>query len=63
MDSNTLWLALALVLVIEGLFPFASPSGWRRMFAQLMQMTDSQIRLFALASILCGLVLIWGLAP
>lgn len=26
MDSHTLWTALALVLIIEGLFPFASSS-------------------------------------
>ena len=58
-----MWLALALVLVIEGLFPFVSPSGWRKMFAQLLQMTDGQIRFFAMFSILIGLLLIWLLAP
>ena len=58
-----MWLALALVLVIEGLFPFVSPSGWRRMFAQLLQLTDGQIRFFAMFSILIGLLLIWLLAP
>ena len=63
MDSDTLWLALALVLVIEGLFPFVSPDGWRRMFAQLLQLSDGQIRSFALASISVGLLLIWLLAP
>jgi uncharacterized protein YjeT (DUF2065 family) len=62
-DSDTLWLALALVLVIEGLFPFMSPAGWRRMFAQLLQLSDGQIRTFALASISAGLLLIWLLAP
>ena len=59
MDSNTLWLALALVLVIEGLFPFASPVGWRRMFTQLLQLSDGQIRFFGLFSILSGLLVIW----
>lgn len=63
MDSDTLWLALALVLVIEGLFPFVSPDNWRRMFAQLLQLSDGQIRGFALASISVGLLLIWMLAP
>lgn len=61
MDSNTLWLALALVLVIEGLFPFVSPGGWRRMFLQVIQMADGQIRFFALLSISIGLLLIWWL--
>jgi len=54
---------MALVLVIEGLFPFVSPMGWRRMFTQLLQLTDGQIRFFALGSILTGLLLIWLLVP
>jgi uncharacterized protein YjeT (DUF2065 family) len=58
-DSDTLWFALALVLVIEGLFPFISPPKWRRMFAQLLQLSDGQIRMFAMASISAGLLLIW----
>jgi uncharacterized protein YjeT (DUF2065 family) len=59
LDSNTIWLALALVLVIEGLYPFASPTGWRRMFTQLLQLSDGQIRFFGLFSILSGLLVIW----
>ena len=47
---------MALVLVIEGLFPFLSPGGWRRMFAQILQLSDGQIRFFGLCSILAGLV-------
>jgi hypothetical protein len=27
---DILWAALALMLVLEGLFPFLSPGGWRR---------------------------------
>ena len=59
MDQQTFWLALALVLVIEGLFPFVSPTGWRKMFIQLMQLNDGQIRFFGLCSILAGLSMIW----
>ena len=63
MDSDTLWMALALVLVIEGLLPFISPGNWRRMFSQLLQLSDGQIRTFAMVSISAGLLLIWMLAP
>ena len=56
MDSSSLWLALAFVLVLEGLLPFASPGGWRRMFEQILKMTDGQIRFFGLCSILSGLL-------
>ena len=59
MDSDTFWLALALVLVIEGLFPFLSPSGWRRMFQQILRLHDGQVRFFGLCSILVGLLLVW----
>ena len=55
---DTLWAALALVLVIEGLMPFLSPGGWRRMFMQVLQMSDGQIRFFGLCSVLLGLALL-----
>lgn len=54
---DNLWLALALVLILEGLFPFAAPSAWRRMFHSLMEMSDGQLRFFGLCSIGLGLVL------
>jgi uncharacterized protein YjeT (DUF2065 family) len=58
-SSETIWMAIALVLVIEGLYPFVSPEGWRKMFAQLLLLTDGQIRFFGMCSILGGLLLIW----
>ncbi len=62
MDGNSFWLALALMLVLEGLLPFLSPSGWRRMFEQIFKMNDGQIRFFGLCSMLLGLagvMLLW----
>ncbi len=56
---DTLWAALALVLVIEGLMPLIAPGGWRRMFAQILQMNDGQIRFFGMCSVVLGLVLLW----
>ena len=58
MNGNSLWLALALLLVLEGLLPFVSPSGWRKMFQQLCAMADGQIRFFGLCSMAIGLALI-----
>jgi uncharacterized protein YjeT (DUF2065 family) len=63
LDTDVFWLALGLVLIIEGLFPFMSPAGWRRTFSQLLQLSDGQLRFFALASILSGLLMIWLLTP
>ena len=63
MDTgDTFWLALALVLILEGLFPFGSPGGWKRMFRQLLELHDGQIRFFGMCSILAGLVMVWLLA-
>ncbi len=59
MDSVNLLTALAFVLVIEGLLPFLSPGVWRRLFAQLLQLHDGQIRFFGLCTVLAGLALLW----
>lgn len=63
MDGNSLWLALAFMLLLEGLLPFLSPMGWRRMFEQILKMSDGQIRFFGLCSIVLGLagVALWYL--
>ncbi len=50
--------ACALVLVIEGVLPFLSPTGWRRLFEQATRLTDGQIRFLGLSSMLIGLVLL-----
>jgi uncharacterized protein len=56
-------MALAVMLVLEGLLPFMSPAAWRKMFAQLLALRDGQIRFFGLGSILIGLLAIWWLQP
>jgi uncharacterized protein YjeT (DUF2065 family) len=62
LDSGTLWQALALLLIIEGLLPLVSPSGWRRMFEQILGQSNGQIRFFGLCSIAIGLVFLAVLA-
>jgi uncharacterized protein YjeT (DUF2065 family) len=61
-DWHVLWLALALVLVLEGIFPFLSPEGWRQTFLKLLQLRDGQLRFFGLTSILLGLITLWFLS-
>ena len=56
--GTTLLMAFALMLVIEGLFPFLAPSAWRETFRRLMQLSDGQIRFFGLTSMIAGLVLL-----
>jgi len=59
LDWQIVWAAAALMLVLEGLFPFLSPGGWRRTFEKLLQMRDGQIRFFGLISIGLGVIGLW----
>lgn len=54
--SESWFTAFALMLVIEGLLPFAVPSVWRDTFRKLTDMNDGQIRFIGLISIVSGLV-------
>ncbi len=54
----TFLMALALMLVIEGLLPFLAPSLWRETFSRIIKMSDGQIRFFGLSSMLIGLLLL-----
>jgi uncharacterized protein YjeT (DUF2065 family) len=59
LNWDALWTALALVLVLEGLFPFMSPGAWKRTFMRLLELQDGQLRFFGLCSMLLGLILFW----
>lgn len=52
----SIWLALAIVLVIEGMLPFLSPTSWRKAFEQALKLSDGQIRFFGLCSVVLGLL-------
>ena len=56
---ETLLVAFALVLVIEGLLPFLAPRLWRQSFRKLIELTDGQLRFVGLISIVLGLVGVW----
>ena len=57
--ADSLWAALALVLVIEGLLPLLAPRLWRDSFAKLVTLNDGQLRFVGLVSILMGLAGFW----
>ena len=56
--GTTLMMAVALMLIIEGVLPFLSPSLWRDTFRRITQMSDGQIRFVGLSSMLTGLLLL-----
>jgi uncharacterized protein YjeT (DUF2065 family) len=55
---NTLLLAFALMLVIEGLLPFLAPRVWKETFRRVTELTDGQVRFIGLSSMLVGVVLL-----
>jgi uncharacterized protein YjeT (DUF2065 family) len=57
--TNTLLMAFALMLIIEGVLPFLAPGAWREMFRKITEFSDGQIRFFGLSSMLVGLLLLY----
>ena len=56
--GTTFLLALALMLILEGVLPFLAPNLWRDTFRRITQMTDGQIRFVGLSSMIVGLLLL-----
>lgn len=56
---NELLIALALILVIEGIMPFMNPSGMKKMMLMATQMDDNTLRTIGLISMLSGLLLLY----
>ena len=50
--------ALSLVLVLEGLLPFAAPALWRRGMQRVLAGDDAALRRVGLVSLALGLVLL-----
>jgi uncharacterized protein len=56
---NDLWAALALMLVLEGILPFLSPDGMRRLLAAVAGVDNRSMRLSGLISMLTGVGLLY----
>jgi uncharacterized protein YjeT (DUF2065 family) len=54
--ADTLWTALALLLILEGVLPFVAPRLWREGFRRLTELTDGQLRFIGMVSLGIGLV-------
>ncbi|MDD5241443.1 MAG: DUF2065 domain-containing protein [Sulfuricella sp.] len=57
--KTTLFLALGLMLVLEGILPFVAPSLWRDTFRRMTEMADGQLRFVGLTSMIGGLLLLY----
>lgn len=56
---NDLLAGLAILLVIEGLFPFMNPARARRGFERLAQLADGELRVAGLVSMAVGVGLLF----
>ena len=56
---NSLFAAVGLVLVLEGVLPFLAPRLWRDTFRKLLDLSDGQLRFMGLISMLMGLGIVF----
>ena len=56
--KETILVAFALMLVIEGVLPFVAPRVWRETFRRVTELNDGQIRFIGLTSMGIGLALL-----
>ncbi len=54
-------IALALLLILEGIMPFLNPEGVRRMLEQVSQMSDQTLRFAGLTAMVVGCLLLYAL--
>ncbi len=62
-DCQTGWsfllVVLGVVMIVEGIPWFLSPSGYKRMLLQLLPVNDALLRLLGLGCMLGGLLLVY----
>ena len=56
---HDLLVALALVMVIEGILPFLNPGGMRRMLQMVSEMDDRSLRVGGLISMVLGVITLY----
>ena len=56
---NDLLAAVALVLIIEGILPFLSPTKLKEMYQSILDMSDKSLRLAGFGSMVAGLLLLF----
>ena len=54
-----LGVAVALLLILEGVLPFLSPTWVRNLFLAMSRMHDTQLRFAGFTSMLLGVVLLY----
>jgi uncharacterized protein YjeT (DUF2065 family) len=55
--TNSIWFAIGLLLIAEGIGPLIAPKGWREMISQLSQLPDNQLRRLGGCLVVAGVVI------
>lgn len=56
---DDLWVAMALMLVLEGVFPFLSPARFKDILQSILQTDERHIRIAGLLSMVVGVALLY----
>ena len=59
--NNELWLAIAIVLIIEGIVPTFWPKQWQQMLTIIARQPSEKVRQYAGCLVICGSVLLFVL--
>jgi uncharacterized protein YjeT (DUF2065 family) len=59
MQWTDLFAAVALVLIVEGIMPFANPAGLRRACMLIAQLDDRSLRIAGFASMSIGAIVLY----
>jgi len=59
--AETLLLAFALLLIFEGLLPFALPKLWQNVMREASQMPENNLRIMGMISIAIGMLMLFWL--
>ena len=58
MGYEVLFIAIACVLILEGLLPFIAPNFYKSLLLQMLEVNDNAVRLIGLALIILGIIIL-----
>jgi len=54
-----LFIAFALLLVMEGIMPFINPNAWRNSLLKVSELNNNTVRLIGFLSMMSGVILLY----
>ena len=57
--SDSIWIALGLVLVIEGLMPALNPKAFKKTMSTVRELDEGSLRIMGLVSMTIGAIVVY----